>query len=147
MFVTCLWKVWCCWMVRKCWGRHSKKLMIKSGKQEDRKWMNDEMAVYFRYLMQRIKMNWIWPSRFFVLEHILTRNRNDCIRFVIRNKDREVKLHVTFNWRSSKYVTVIDNFQNSTTIILCCVGISFPDFFIMYIYLSIKEKLWNCLTI
>ena len=71
--------------------------MIKSGKQEDRKWMNDEMAVYFRYLMQRIKMNWIWPSRFFVLEHILTRNRNDCIRFVIRNKDREVKLHVTFN--------------------------------------------------
>ena len=37
-----------------------------AGKQEEWKWMKDEMAVHSRYMRQQMKMIWTLPLRFFM---------------------------------------------------------------------------------
>ena len=70
-------------------GRHSKKddAWVSSWKQEERKWMKDDMVTYSKCQRQRMRKTWTLPLQFFVREWILTRKKkigviayywNDC---------------------------------------------------------------------
>ena len=67
-------KAWCQWMERKYRGRHSKKddAWVSSWKQEERKWMKDDMVTYSKCLRQRMRKTWTLPLQFFVREWILS---------------------------------------------------------------------------
>ena len=68
-------KTWCQWMVRDDYrGRHSKKdgARVSSWKQEEWKWMKDDLGVYSKYLRQQMKTIWTLSLQFFDKEHILT---------------------------------------------------------------------------
>ena len=41
--------------------------------------MKDDMAIYSKYLKQRMRMIWTLPLQFFVSGHILTRNKGSKI--------------------------------------------------------------------
>ena len=55
---------------------------VTSWKQEEQKRMRDDMAVYSRYLMQRMKMIWTLPLRFLAATHI---DKKEVIALVVCN--------------------------------------------------------------
>ena len=48
---------------------------VSSWKQEERKWMKDDMVTYSKCQRQRMRTTWTLPLQFFVRECILTRKR------------------------------------------------------------------------
>ena len=70
-------KAWCQWMERKYRGKHLKKddAWVSSWKQEERKWMKDDMVTYSKCPRQRMRTTWTLPLRFFVRECIYWQGR------------------------------------------------------------------------